>query len=382
MDDRQLWYAGVDWGSQSHHVVLTDGDGRKIGERSFKHGGEGLAEMAAWLMAASCAAEPGQILAAIEVPHGPVVETLIERGFKVHAINPKQMDRFRDRFTMAGAKDDSRDAEVMASALRTDPRCFRPLAACRPDHRRVARMVARIAEDLGVERNRLVNRLREQLWRYFPARVELDGDLGAEWLLELWEAAPTPDTASRLREATIAKLLKRHRIRRFDAAFVVNTLRRPPVCVATGTVEAASAHVKLLLVPRSRLLNRQIKDAHSRIDGLTARLMPAEAAEPGQKKQHDAEILASLPGVGRTVLATLLAEASDAPCRRRDYAALRSLVQESRRSPRGPGKSCARRPTTGLPRPPRQRRLPLGACRRSARSAQPRQICRTPTPRS
>ncbi|MDX8450813.1 IS110 family transposase [Mesorhizobium captivum] len=47
----------------------------------------------------------------------------MERGFKVHAINPKEMDRFRDRFTLAGAKDDSRDAEVMASALRTDPRC-------------------------------------------------------------------------------------------------------------------------------------------------------------------------------------------------------------------------------------------------------------------
>ena len=164
MDDRQLWYAGVDWGSQSHHVVLTDGDGRKIGERSFKHGGEGLAEMAAWLMAVSCAAEPGQILAAIEVPHGPVVETLIERGFKAHAINPKQMDRFRDRFTMAGAKDDSRDAEVMASALRTDPRCFRTLAAADPIIVEL-REWSRIAEDLGVERNRLVNRLREQLWR-------------------------------------------------------------------------------------------------------------------------------------------------------------------------------------------------------------------------
>ena len=34
MDDRQLWYAGVDWGSQSHHVVLTDGDGRKIGREA------------------------------------------------------------------------------------------------------------------------------------------------------------------------------------------------------------------------------------------------------------------------------------------------------------------------------------------------------------
>ena len=36
------------------------------------------------------------------------------------------MDRFRDRFTLAGAKDDSREAEVMASALRTDPKPFFP----------------------------------------------------------------------------------------------------------------------------------------------------------------------------------------------------------------------------------------------------------------
>jgi hypothetical protein len=51
---------------------------------------------------------------------------------------------------------------------------------------------------------------------------------------------------------------------------VVNTLRRPPVRVAAGTVAAASTRVALL-VPRIRLRNRQIKDAHSRIDGLTAR---------------------------------------------------------------------------------------------------------------
>ena len=222
------------------------------------------------------------------------------------------MDRFRDRFTMAGAKDDSRDAEVMASALRTDPRCFRPLAAADPIIVEL-REWSRIAEDLGVERNRLVNRLREQLWRYFPALLELEDDLGAEWLLELWEAAPTPDTASRLREATIAKLLKRHRIRRFDAAFVVNTLRRPPVRVAAGTVEAASAHVALL-VPRIRLLNRQIKDAHSRIDGLTARLMPAEEAEPGQKKQHDAELSrGDLPSPSPSVSLTGLQHRSPTP---------------------------------------------------------------------
>jgi transposase len=336
MTDQKQWYAGVDWASQSHHVFLTDGDGRKIGERVFRHGGEGLAEMAAWLTATSGAPEAGQVQVAIEVPHGPVVETLVERGFTVHAINPKQMDRFRDRFTLAGAKDDSRDAEVMASALRTDARCFRPLAAADPVVIEL-REWSRMAEGLGAERNRLTNRMREQLWRYFPALLEIENDLGAAWLLDLWEAVPTPAKAARIREATIAGLLKRHRIRRFDAARVLAVLRQPPLDVAAGTTEAASAHIHML-VARIRLVNRQLKQAHHQLDALTARLIPAEEAGPGQTKQHDVEILASLPGVGRIVLATLLAEAFDA-LQRRDYAALRSLTGTAPVTKRS-GKSC------------------------------------------
>ena len=72
-------------------------------------------------------------------------------------------------------------------------------------------------------------------------------------------------------------------------------------------------------------MNRQLKDAHRRLDSLTDRLGQDEKAEPGQEKQRDAEILASLPGLGRITLATLLAEAFDA-LQRRDYAALRSLA--------------------------------------------------------
>jgi transposase len=318
----ERWYAGVDWASESHLVFLTDGSGRKIGEKIFKHSGEGLAEMAVWLMAASGAGSPSQIHIAIEVPHGPVVETLIERGFMVHAINPKQMDRFRDRFTVAGAKDDSRDGQVMASALRTDPHCFRLLAALDPAVIEL-REWSRIASDLGTERNRLTNRLREQLWRYYPAMLEFEGDLGAEWLLDLWELAPTPGKAARIREETVTKLLKRHRIRRFDATHILEVLRKPPVQVAAGTVEAASAHIRTLIA-RIRLLNGQIKEAHRQLDALTAKLIPAEDATAGQAKPHDVEILASLPGVGRIVLAMQLAEAWDA-WQRRDYPALRSL---------------------------------------------------------
>ena len=33
-------------------------------------------------------------------------------------LNPKQLDRFRDRFSPAGAKDDRRDARTLGDALR------------------------------------------------------------------------------------------------------------------------------------------------------------------------------------------------------------------------------------------------------------------------
>lgn len=241
----------------------------------------------------------------------------------MHSINPKQMDRFRDRFTLGGAKDDSRDAEVMASSLRTDPRCYRLPGGADPVIIEL-REWSRMAEDLGTERNRLTNRMREQLWRYFPAMLELEGDLSAEWLLDLWEATPTPAKAARVREKTIAALIKRNRIRRFDAAHVLAVLRKLPVQVAAGTTEAASAHIASL-VTRIRLLNRELSQEHRQIDRLTACLIPDEKPGPGQRKQHDVEILASLPGVGRIVLATLLAEAFDA-LQRREYAALRSLT--------------------------------------------------------
>ena len=343
MDGYQA-YAGIDWASQSHHVFLTDKGGGKIGEKIFEHSGEGLAAMAAWLIATANGARPGDICVAIEAPHGPVVEMLLERGFAVHAINPKQIDRFRDRFTMAGAKDDSRDAEVMASALRTDPRCFRKLVAADPVIVEL-REWSRIAEEIGTERNRLTNRMREQLWRYFPAMLTLDDDLAAEWLLALWELVPTPDKARRIRETTIAKLLKRHRIRRLDAASVLAALRRPPLQLLDGTEQAACAHIANLIA-RIRLLNRQLKEAHQQLDTLTARLIAehkAESgaeheAETGQTRQHDAAILASLPGVGRIVLAMLLAEASDA-LQRRDYAAIRSLTGVAPVTKRS-GKAC------------------------------------------
>src|SRR4029079_495237 len=171
----------------------------------------------------------------------------------------------------SGAKDDSRDARALASALRTDPQCFRHLTPVDPTVVAL-REWSRIADEIIAERNRLTNRMREQLWRYFPAFLKLDEDLGADWLLDFWELVPTPLKARRVREPTVAKLLKRNRIRRFDAAHVLAIAREEPVTVQAGTMEAATAHIATL-VARLRLINRQLADAHRQIDALTARLV-------------------------------------------------------------------------------------------------------------
>ena len=148
--------------------------GTVLGERVFRHGGAGLAEMADWI-ATTAGAEPGVTGVAIEVPHSPVVETLMERGFAVHSINPKQIDRFRDRFSPAGAKDDCRDARVLGDALHIDALAFQRLDPVTPEVVELRERL-RIASDLAVDRTRLVNRARQQLWCCFPQLLEVESD--------------------------------------------------------------------------------------------------------------------------------------------------------------------------------------------------------------
>jgi len=110
---------------------------------------------------------------------------------------------------------------------------------------------------------------------------------------------------------------------------VLAELRRPALAVAPGTIEAATAHIRSL-IGRIRIINGQLADAGQQLDRLCKKLSEPVADEdgeaaPGQKpEQRDAAILDLLPGVARTVLATLLAEAPDT-LQRRDYHALRAL---------------------------------------------------------
>jgi transposase len=319
-DDSYAWFVGIDWATQAHQVWVGDEHGRPTAERSVAHAGGAIGEFIEWLVHLA-GGRPERVAVAIEVPRGAIVEALVERGVHVYALNPKQLDRFRDRYTVAGAKDDRRDAFVLGTSLRTDRSAFRQVRLEDPVIIEL-REYSRMDDDLRDELTRLTNRLREQVHRFFPQMLQLVPAADEPWLWALLEAVRTPHEVPRLTRRRIDKLLRAHRIRRFDAETVLTTLRTSPLPVAPGTIEAASAHVALL-IPRLRLVRAQRGSCEQHIEALLARL-EAPDAPPGQSAAPgDVQILRSLVGVGVRVAATMLAEAAQ-PLAERDYPALRA----------------------------------------------------------
>jgi len=225
---------------------VLDRDRRRVGERVVDHDGASLAQLAAWLWSVS-AGQPQRVAVAIEVPRGAIVEGLLERGFHVFAINPKQLDRFRDRHSVAGAKDDRRDAFVLADSVRTDQASFRRAQVDEPQFLRL-RELSRAEETLLEDFRRTANRLRDQLHRFYPQMLQLCSAADESWMWELLDLAPTPAHAALLSEEQVKRVLKAHRIRRVTAQEVLACIQAPALPVAPGVPQAAQSHCELLLL--------------------------------------------------------------------------------------------------------------------------------------
>jgi hypothetical protein len=207
-------------------IVLLDGEGRAIEQYDAAHSGEGLRCLVDRLVGTT-ACPANAVAIAVETSWGALVETLLDHGFAVFSINPKQVDRFRDGFTMADAKDDTRDAFVLACSLRTDPRSFRLVEIDSPEIIRL-RELSRFEDELKAELRRTTNRIWQQLHRYCPQVLTLSPAADDLLIWDLLRQAPTPAIGAKLSLARIQRLLHSHRISRFTADEMMTVLRAPP----------------------------------------------------------------------------------------------------------------------------------------------------------
>ncbi len=312
------FFVGIDLGHEQHQVCAIDGAGEVVGERSFAHTGAGVADLLGWLRA-RCGAEVERVAIGLENPRGALIEAFLEHHYSVFAINPKQLDRFRDRFSMAGAKDDRRDAWVCARSLRSDRDCFRRLTVDAPGILRL-RELSRASDSVGEDFRRAANQLSTLLRRYFPELLTLSPAADEPWLWTLLELAPLPVRAARLSQRRLDRLLAQHRIRRFGGEQLGQLLRHPALPMAAGAAEAIAEQV-LLWLPRLKLLHQQRRDLDRRIEALLDELSVPEPT----REHRDVEILRSVPGVGRVVTAAVLSEATGAIAER-NYPLLRALA--------------------------------------------------------
>ena len=94
--------------------------------------------------------DAGEVVVGIETDRGLWVAALIAAGYRVYAINPMAVSRYRDRHSLGGAKSDRGDAKVLADLVRTDRHNHRPVAGDSPGAEGI-KITARAASepDLG-----------------------------------------------------------------------------------------------------------------------------------------------------------------------------------------------------------------------------------------
>ncbi len=316
-------FVGDDWAEDHHDVEVQDHTGRRLGKARLPEEIAGIARLHE-LIAGSTDPDlgPEQVLVGIETDRGPWVAALVAAGYRVFAVNPRQVARYRERHGTSGAKSDAGDAHALADMVRTDAHQLRPIAGDTSAVEGI-KLVARAHQTLIWERHRHMLRLRSALREYFPAALEAFDDLTAPDTLELLGAAPDPQRAARLSRSRIGGALKRARRRDIEAkAERIQTLLRAPQLTQAPELVAAYAAVASSAVAVIATMNSQITVLQGQVEGCFGR-------------HPDAKIYRSQPGLGEILGARVLGEFGDDPDRyqgaraRKNYAGSAPITRAS-----------------------------------------------------
>ena len=104
-------YVGVDWADKAHSICVLDEAGAKLEAFEISHSRTGFEAAHERLSKHAVLAEDVRL--AIETKDSLLVDFLLECGYRLYFLNPRQTDRFRDRHRMSSSKSDSFDAFVL-----------------------------------------------------------------------------------------------------------------------------------------------------------------------------------------------------------------------------------------------------------------------------
>jgi transposase len=286
-------FAGFDWASEHHDVVVVNAQGAVVEELRTDDTAEG------WQRLRERLSKYPNLAVAIETRSGPAVERLLEAGYAVFPINPKAAQRYRERKCPSGTKNDRIDAWSLADALRVDGHGWRLLKADDPLTVEL-RLLCRDEIALIEQRTALVCQLRAALREYYPAALDAFDDWTTRAPWAFVERFPTPKALRTAGKRTWEKFLHTYKLYHSRELYA----RRLEIFAAAEQFcgSPAVTNAKSLL---ARTLARQLRVLEDNLDEYRSKITERFDQHP------DHDLFGSLPGAGEKLAPRLLAELGD-----------------------------------------------------------------------
>jgi transposase len=304
-------YIGIDWSQDKHDVAFMNAAGAIIARLTIPHQPAGFRELETTRQQLGVAA--AECLVGLETAHNLLLDYLWDHGYQqIYVIPPLVVKSSRGRYGHSTARDDTLDAQLLADLLRTDRPRLHPW---RPDSQLTRQIRAHVGfvTFLTHTANRIHNRLRAALLRYYPQALELFSGLMVPTTLAFIAAYNTPQALVALSYEAFTTFAQQQGY--WNRQGLLNCYAR-----LQHTPLQASAATVAVYQDEARLLAQQLRELILAKREVQRDLNTLFAQHPDQA------IFTSLPGVGAFLAPALLAKLGDDRERFPSAASLQALA--------------------------------------------------------
>lgn len=284
----RIW-AWTDCGKTHHHCLVLDAEGDTLLSRRVANDEPELLELIGDVLDI---ADGGRVTWAMDMTGGEpalLIELLIAHGQELVYIPGVVVNRATDSYR-GECKTDARDAKVIAdqARMRRDLLPIRP----RDEAAIELRLLTEHRSDLVEDRTRTLNRLKSLLNSMFPA-LERALDMGTVGALVLLTGYQSPAAIRRTGKRRLTTWLRNRKVYRAEA-------------LAAKAVEAAER--QHTAVAGERAIAKMVHTLAREVMALNEKITETDKLIEGRFREHElANVITSMPGIGTTLGAELLA---------------------------------------------------------------------------
>jgi len=291
---------GLDWGSEKHAICSMSENRRSLAQFEITNDLEGIHKMVSQVEALGF--QPEECAVALEGRSEFLILTLSSLGFTIYPLNPKALNRYRDRHKASGATTDREAAYLLADILVIDRHLHNPWQPSSPLGQEIA-WITRDQYKLTQQQTRLSNQLTACLKQYYPVALDLFTKVAQPITLAFLEAYPTPRAAQAASYEELQEFFRSQSYPRLDLLPQIYAKLQGAALIAPAHVARTRPRYMLVLARQLKAVVSAIKAYHREIQ----RLPCAQKGLQGLLDEHpDGHILRSLPGAGDLTAARLL----------------------------------------------------------------------------